>query len=79
MPAPVDIAGQRFGHLVALELMPPAEGNPWHVGRKWRCKCDCGTTSIARGTDLRFGNTISCGCVKRAGGHARWLRRRGRA
>ena len=31
------VVGQRFGHVVVLEL----EGS--NRGRMWRCKCDCGS------------------------------------
>ena len=54
----IDIAGQRFGRLVALEP----------VGRSqravtWRCRCDCGNETVLRGTNLRNGHTRSCGCL----------------
>ena len=55
----VDLAGQRFGKLVAAE----------HVGfddkRKalWRCVCDCGGSRITRGNTLKSGRAISCGCA----------------
>lgn len=50
-----DSTGKRFGRLVALE----------YVGkRKWRCQCDCGNETIVRGTYLRSGHTVSCGCFR---------------
>ena len=56
MPAFIDRTGQRFGRLVAVE----------YLGRsKWRCKCDCGGETIATGTNLKNGNTRSCGCLQR--------------
>src|ERR1700731_908734 len=30
----------------------------------WLCKCDCGKEAVATGTDLRSGNTKSCGCLR---------------
>lgn len=30
----------------------------------WECICDCGNTTVVRGTDLKSGNTMSCGCYK---------------
>lgn len=57
----VDIAGQRFGKLVALA--------PEGVNKKqyvlWRCRCDCGATKVAPLPSLRAGHTRSCGCLHR--------------
>lgn len=53
----LDITGQRFGKLQVLEFS--------HIDKRnamWRCRCDCGTLTIARGTSLRYGTTKSCGC-----------------
>lgn len=58
---PIDIAGMRYGILTVIELAPRPEGGQ---GRHWRCRCDCGATTIARGKDIRNGNTASCGCMK---------------
>jgi hypothetical protein len=52
----VDISGKQFGRLSVLE----------HVGYgKWRCKCECGNETIVRGSDLRKGLVMSCGCLQR--------------
>lgn len=49
----IDITGQRFGRLIALE----------YVGKtKWKCICDCGAVKEVRAYDLKAGNTLSCGC-----------------
>jgi len=61
MPAPIDITGQRFGRLVAIEYVGKAL--PYH--RLWRCRCDCGNEVIAYQNNLRRGLTRSCGCLKR--------------
>ena len=58
MGAPVDIAGQRFGRLVAVRV---AQSKP----RKWLCRCDCGNDTVVLTRDLRNGNTTSCGCRKK--------------
>jgi hypothetical protein len=60
MPNAVDIAGERFGSLVAVE--------PTYVGgrRVWKCVCDCGDISFVDVGKLRIGNTKSCGCRKRS-------------
>src|SRR5262245_24001286 len=62
MPKVVDIAGQRFGRLVALRPIGLTE-------RKrvlWQCRCDCGGDTVVIVAVLRNGNTTSCGCLKRA-------------
>lgn len=36
----------------------------------WNCVCHCGTRRVIAGTDLRCGNTRSCGCVNRINARA---------
>lgn len=59
MPKPIDIAGQRFGRLVALER---------RIGKfpqaYWLCRCDCGNEGVYRQIYLRRGTTKSCGCYR---------------
>ena len=50
----LDLLGKRFGRLVVVESVP---------GR-WCCLCDCGKYRDTTGTNLRTGNTTSCGCRK---------------
>ena len=33
------------------------------------CKCKCGSSTVAKGADLRAGGYKSCGCLKRTQGH----------
>lgn len=54
-----DISNVRFGSLVALTV----EGKDNQSALLWKCVCDCGNTTIVRGTCLRYGTTTSCGCV----------------
>ena len=58
----VDIAGQRFGMLTAIDR----SGFGGDRGAPWRCVCDCGAEKIVAGPLLRRGAVISCGCA--AGG-----------
>ena len=58
--AELNIAGQRFGKLVALA---PASRNK-HNQLRWSCICDCGNTTIAVKGELRSGHTKSCGCLQ---------------
>ncbi len=59
MPRSVNIAGQRFGRLVAVE---PVEGERIHGSLAWHCHCDCGTEKALSSDTLRSGKTQSCGC-----------------
>lgn len=61
MGAAIDLTGQRFGRLVAIE---PTSAR---VDKKivWRCVCDCGAEHHATSVSLRSGNTKSCGCIGR--------------
>jgi len=55
----IDIRGQKFGRLEAIE--PIKTGSSlW-----WRCKCECGNCKDVSGTKLRNGHTKSCGCYRR--------------
>ena len=54
-----DLAGQRFGNLVAIN----------YVGKKsnnilWHCKCDCGNETDVHYGNLISGHTKSCGCSR---------------
>lgn len=55
----MDISGQRFGRLIALE---PTEK---HLCNSviWKCRCDCGKTAEVAAINLRNGSTKSCGCL----------------
>lgn len=62
----IDITGQRFGRLVAIELIPREERSWSNKERAWRCKCDCGNEVIVRQRSLRGARmTQSCGCVRK--------------
>ncbi len=54
----MNISGQRFGRLVAIE---PVRVDKRRVAM-WKCVCDCGKAIITSGTDLRRGKSKSCGC-----------------
>lgn len=57
-----DITGQRFGKLVVEEFDSLRKHTTY-----WRCKCDCGNTTIVAKANLLNGNTKSCGCMTSAG------------
>ena len=56
-----DLTGRQFGRLTAICI---TERNP-KSGRMWLCKCERGNETVARETDIRRGNTKSCGCLRR--------------
>lgn len=56
----LDLSGQRFGKLVALERVSSEK-----QGTIWRCDCDCGKTHDVLIGGLRSGRVISCGCSRR--------------
>ena len=55
-----DLAGRRFGRLIALE--------PVEARRKgsvvWRCRCDCGQECEHPAKTLAEGRALSCGCLR---------------
>ena len=55
----IDITGEHFGRLTVLSL-ESTDG-----GAKFKCLCDCGKTTIAKGYDIRHGIVKSCGCLKK--------------
>lgn len=51
------LEGKQFGNLTVVKLD--------HVDRKgdmWECQCCCGNTVVTRGSWLRNGMVVSCGC-----------------
>ncbi len=54
----VDETGRRYGRLTVLGR----DGSNSHGIALWMCRCDCGNKLQARGSDLRSGHTVSCGC-----------------
>lgn len=57
----INLVGQRFGRLL---VQSKAAATPGRDSR-WTCRCDCGQSSVVRGTYLRTGKTRSCGCLVR--------------
>lgn len=56
----IDISNQKFGLLTAL--YPNGTNNNNSI--VWHCKCDCGKETDVSVSDLKSGNTKSCGCLK---------------
>lgn len=57
-----NLAGSRFGRLVAISLAAAVSKSN---GSRWDCVCDCGQTVTVVGRSLRSGMTRSCGCYAR--------------
>jgi hypothetical protein len=62
MPTSVDLTGQRFGRLTALRRSVNKRKNGAAI---WVCLCSCGTEVNIGSSDLRTGNSRSCGCLAR--------------
>lgn len=56
MPARLDLENARFDRLVAIR--PGRKGH-------WLCRCDCGNEVECSTSNLRTGNSKSCGCRNR--------------
>lgn len=54
-----DLTGQRFGRLTALNYSHSIKGLA-----VWNCQCDCGNEKAIRGSDIRNGKSLSCGCLR---------------
>lgn len=56
----IDLTGQRFGRLFVESRAP----NNKRSEAQFNCLCDCGARKVVRSTNLRSGETKSCGCLK---------------
>lgn len=56
----VDIAGQTFNRLTAIECTGSKDNRAM-----WLFRCSCGNHVVLPGKEVRTGNTQSCGCQKR--------------
>lgn len=63
MSRALDITGQRYGRLVAIERAENKVSKSGKVRARWLCQCDCGNKKIVLLDDLRGGQTKSCGCL----------------
>lgn len=57
-PNTIDMTGQTFGKLTVVERA----GKTIRDNALWLCQCECGKSTVAMGTSLRRGDTVSCGC-----------------
>lgn len=58
-----NLIGRRFGKLTVIDktdnYIPPSQK---YQLSQWKCICDCGKETIVIGSNLKRGNTTSCGC-----------------
>lgn len=54
-------AGSRFGRWTVLDKQIISEKGD----RKWLCRCDCGTQKHVLERSLRYGGSMSCGCLRK--------------
>lgn len=68
----INSIGERFGKLTVIERVDNNRYN--HIC--YKCRCDCGNEIIVDVSNLRNGNTNSCGCIKSKGEMLinKWLR-----
>lgn len=59
-----DLAGQRFGRLIVLEL-DTSSNTVQNKEKYWICQCECGNQVSVSGHRLRAGKTKSCGCLRK--------------
>ena len=55
---PLDLVGLAFGRLRVLKTAGKNAGGK----TLFRCRCSCGRVTVVIGSDLKSGNTWSCGC-----------------
>jgi len=54
----VNFIGKRYNHLLVIAFSHTGKDSQ----RYWKCKCDCGNSTIVNGGNLQSNNTKSCGC-----------------
>lgn len=58
-----DLAGIRFGLLTAVEIDSKNKSGNY----QWKCRCDCGETTVVSSSNLLRNHTQSCGCTVSTG------------
>lgn len=57
----LNLVGQKFGRLTILSFSYVSN----HGDGYWNCICDCGKERTVMGSNLKAGNTKSCGCLQK--------------
>lgn len=61
----INLIGQRFGKLTVIKQVASKRGHSC-----WLCQCDCGNTKEVCSTELKNGDTLSCGCLRSSFGES---------
>ena len=56
-----DMTGLQIGKLTVIERDTTVP----YAAAYWKCKCECGNEKTIRGTSLRDGSVVDCGCGKK--------------
>lgn len=57
-----DMVGRQFGKLTVVSRADDFITKDGLKYVMWNCTCECGDATVTRGTSLRSGHTVSCGC-----------------
>jgi hypothetical protein len=61
MPKFIDLTGDQYSRLTVISQAGQMDSGH----RRWLCRCSCGSEVTVAGTELRSGDTKSCGCLRR--------------
>lgn len=61
----IDLTGKTFGRLFVVSKAEIVYSPIGNGVRLWTCQCSCGEIVRVRGSNLRSGNTTSCGCYQK--------------
>lgn len=67
----IDLTGQKFGKLTVIKdtgRRRKTGANNKGSSIYWLCQCDCGNICEVEGSNLKTGNTMSCGCIGKSQG-----------
>ena len=65
MSKKLDLTGEKYGLLTVIKESHSRIKPCGEKIRYWLCKCDCGNETTVDTSSLRFGDTKSCGCLKK--------------
>lgn len=60
-----NLTNMQFGKLFVVKQVESKRQPNGTTKSQWLCKCECGNEIIVIGSNLRTGNSISCGCVSK--------------